>query len=117
MDKQEQQTQWGLEASKVMNIEQLQGWLDTRTSINVCPHYLAEQLSSFQGFTVNPKFVQTNMLFAKLDASIDPLQLSARLKEQGILISPDNPMRLVTHLDISRADIDTFLAALKQALK
>ncbi|KLV10309.1 low-specificity L-threonine aldolase [Photobacterium ganghwense] len=75
--------------------------------------YLAEQLNQVAGFSVNTQHIQTNMLFAKVAPSLDQHQLVATLKEQGILISAGQPMRLVTHLDISRADIDTFISALK----
>ena len=78
--------------------------------------YLAEQLAVIPGFKVNPAFVQTNMVFAKLDQKIDQQRLYERLKEQDILITPGVPMRFVTHLDISRADIDIFLASLKKTL-
>lgn len=78
--------------------------------------YLAQQLSNIDGFTVNPDHVQTNMLFAKVDPAINQSQLVRKLKEDGILISAGNPMRLVTHLDISRDDIDRFLAVLKEAI-
>ncbi|MGF1871726.1 low-specificity L-threonine aldolase [Photobacterium indicum] len=78
--------------------------------------YLAEELAKVNGFSVNLEHVQTNMLFAKVDSTINQQQLVDNLKEQGILFSAGNPMRLVTHLDISRADIDTFITALKRAL-
>ncbi len=78
--------------------------------------YLAEQLAIIPGVEVNLEFVQTNMVFAKLDKKIDQQRLSKLLKEQAILISPGEPMRFVTHLDISRADIDTFSASFKKAL-
>ncbi|OLQ71100.1 low-specificity L-threonine aldolase [Photobacterium proteolyticum] len=79
--------------------------------------YLAKQLTEVDGFEVNIDHVTTNMLFAKVDKNIDQAQLVAALKEQGILISAGNPMRLVTHLDISREDIDKFIAALKKAME
>ncbi|HEY7864849.1 MAG TPA: low-specificity L-threonine aldolase [Psychromonas sp.] len=79
--------------------------------------YLAQQLSLLEGFTVNPSLVQTNMVFAKFDPAIDQQQLQDTLKEQGILLSTGNPVRLVTHLGISRKDIESFLTVLKQALK
>ena len=79
--------------------------------------YLAQQLTEVDGFKVNIDHVTTNMLFAKVDKNIDQAQLVAALKEQGILISAGNPMRLVTHLDISREDIDKFIAALKKAME
>ncbi|MDX1302106.1 low-specificity L-threonine aldolase [Photobacterium sp.] len=79
-------------------------------------HYLAEQLADIEGFTVKPKLVQTNMVFANVDSAIDQNRLVSQLKEQDILLSAGNPMRLVTHLDITRKDIDSFLNALKKAL-
>ncbi|MGF1731649.1 low-specificity L-threonine aldolase [Photobacterium kasasachensis] len=78
--------------------------------------YLAQQLTEVDGFEVNIDHVTTNMLFAKVDLNIDQVRLVAALKEQGILISAGNPMRLVTHLDISREDIDKFITALNKAL-
>ena len=78
--------------------------------------YLAEQLNTVDGFSVNLQHIQTNMAFAKVDQHIDQTQLIATLKQQDILISGGNPMRFVTHLDITTADIDTFIAALKSAL-
>ena len=54
----------------------------------------------------------TNMVFAQF-----PLehcqQLEAWLKERGILIQMMYSSRFVTHMDVSRADIDVFIAALK----
>ncbi|MCD9511662.1 low-specificity L-threonine aldolase [Photobacterium phosphoreum] len=78
--------------------------------------YLAEQLNSVTGFSVNLDHIQTNMAFAKVDQNINQTQLIETLKHQGILISGGNPMRFVTHLDITAHDIDTFIAALKSAL-
>ncbi|WP_354623423.1 low-specificity L-threonine aldolase [Psychromonas sp. MME2] len=80
-------------------------------------HYLAEQLATIQGVSVNPDHVQTNMVFAKLDTQIDQLALCEALQQQEIIVSPGEPMRLVTHLDISRTDIDTFISAIKQFIK
>ncbi|MGF1723481.1 low-specificity L-threonine aldolase [Photobacterium nomapromontoriensis] len=78
--------------------------------------YLAEQLNNVSGFKVNVEHVQTNILFAHVDPTIDQLQLVDTLEQQGILISKGQPMRFVTHLDISRDDIDTFLSALSRAV-
>lgn len=78
--------------------------------------YLAQKLTDIKGFTVNIEHVTTNMLFANVDSSIDQPLIVKRLKEEGILISAGNPMRLVTHLDISRDNIDIFIAALKKAI-
>jgi threonine aldolase len=56
------------------------------------------------------------MVFAKVDKAVDIYAVVAALKEQDIIISPSDNMRLVTHLDISKADIDSFISALKAAL-
>lgn len=78
---------------------------------------LAEGLNRLPGFKVNTDVVQTNIVFTKVDPSIDQQQLAAKLKEKDIIVTPGNPMRLVTHIDISSNDIDTFLAELKTALQ
>lgn len=76
-------------------------------------HYLAEQLCLVSGFIVNLKNIQTNMVFAKIDNKVDVNALARRLSEAGILISPSRNLRLVTHLNISRDDIDFFISTLK----
>ncbi|WP_348637746.1 low-specificity L-threonine aldolase [Photobacterium sp. DA100] len=78
---------------------------------------LAEGLNHLPGFSVKSDRVQTNIVFAKVDPALDQRQLADILKEKGILITPGNPMRLVTHIDISSEDIVTFLSELKLALK
>ncbi|MGF1717392.1 low-specificity L-threonine aldolase [Photobacterium chitinilyticum] len=79
--------------------------------------YLAQKLTNIEGFNVNIEHVTTNMLFANVDSAIDQLQIVKELKGEEILISAGNPMRLVTHLDISRDDIDIFISALKKAVE
>ena len=73
--------------------------------------YLAQQLSEISGFEVNMSNT-TNMVYAPFDNSINIIKLAADLKAQGIVFSPNKQLRLVTHLDISKTDIDTFIAAL-----
>jgi threonine aldolase len=43
------------------------------------------------------------------DGNMDPLQ--RHLKANGILIGSGNPLRLVTHLDVSTSDVDKVVAA------
>lgn len=74
--------------------------------------HLAMGLSKIPGFSLNPERVQTNIVFAKVDASVDIHQLALSLKEEGIVFSPGNPVRFVTHKDISRNDIDLLLSKL-----
>ncbi|KHT62228.1 threonine aldolase [Photobacterium gaetbulicola] len=78
---------------------------------------LAEGLNQQPGFSVKTDMVQTNIVFAKVDPTLDQRQLAEHLKKRGIIITPGNPIRLVTHIDISREDIDTFLSELALALK
>ncbi len=77
---------------------------------------LAHGLAALPGLHINPEFVQTNIVFVKLDEQIDIRAIAAALKTRGITISPANPLRLVTHKDISAADIDTLLLALGELL-
>lgn len=73
-------------------------------------------LSKLEGFSVNPDFVQTNIVFAKLDESVDINRIAGELSEQGITMTPGNPVRFVTHRDISAEDISRFLNELQKAL-
>ncbi|QUJ70562.1 low-specificity L-threonine aldolase (plasmid) [Photobacterium sp. GJ3] len=77
--------------------------------------YLAEQLNTVPGFSTKPALVDTNIVFAKLHETIEPKALAEILKSKGILISAGNPMRFVTHLDVSREDIDHLITSLKDA--
>ena len=74
--------------------------------------YLARALNDISGVTVDLSQIQTNMVFAKIEQNIDIQQLAIELKQEGILITPSHHMRLVTHLDISVKDIDTFVNSL-----
>ncbi len=74
--------------------------------------HLAIGLSRIPGFSLNPEWVQTNIVFAKVDSSVDIHQLALSLKEEGIIFSPGNPVRFVTHKDISREDVDSLLSKL-----
>lgn len=74
--------------------------------------HLALGLSTIQGFEVKPELVQTNIVFAKLSEHIDIEAISRKLAEDGIVISPSNPVRFVTHKDVSKQDIDLLLEKL-----
>lgn len=71
---------------------------------------LAEGLASIPALGVDPSSVQTNMVFCTVaENALHPLQ--AHLQEHGVLIGSGNPLRLVTHLDVSTDDVDTTVAA------
>lgn len=76
---------------------------------------LAEGLSKIDGFSVNPEFIHTNIVFTKLDDSVDVKALAEKLTQDGITISPSNPLRFVTHKDISAQDIETLLLKVSAA--
>lgn len=74
--------------------------------------YLATQLNSLCGFHVEPDSVETNIVYATVDNEIDLVAISQRLATQNILFSPGVPLRLVTHLGITKESINTFIQAL-----
>lgn len=79
--------------------------------------YLAHSLADIDGINVNTKHVQTNMAFFKLDKPEAINNIVQTLKEKNILITTGNPVRLVTHLDITKQDIDIFVKELKTLLE
>jgi threonine aldolase len=73
---------------------------------------LAEGLVDLPGLKLDPTRVQTNMVFASMDpAKVDALV--KHLRGQGIVILANHNLRLVTHLDVSRKDIDVVISAFK----
>ena len=72
---------------------------------------LAERISSARGLRINPQEVDTNILFLQLDpaeARLDAPGLQRALREHEVLaIAVDQySMRLVTHLDVTRAQVE-----------
>jgi threonine aldolase len=62
---------------------------------------------------VAPGGAQTNMVYV----SVEPQRSVAMreyLKERGMLISGQGNIRLVTHLDVDRPDIDRFVKTVKE---
>ncbi|MUL08977.1 low-specificity L-threonine aldolase [Aliivibrio fischeri] len=76
--------------------------------------YLAEQLNTVNGFSVNVEHIQTNIVFAKLDNKVDINTICDKALKQDILLSAGNPIRFVTHKDITKQNIDTLIEFLKQ---
>jgi len=73
---------------------------------------LAQGLSEIDGIHIDVEMVQTNILFA--DITADMGSLCDFLKKKGIIIGKNNHLRIVTHLDISREDIDYTIKAFKE---
>lgn len=79
--------------------------------------YLANALGQFSEFEVDLALVQTNMVFAKVVGSLDVKELVSQLKDKGILITENTTLRLVTHRDVRKQDIEYFIRTLKSLLK
>jgi threonine aldolase len=75
---------------------------------------LAEGLQGLAG--VNVQAPQTNIVFVDL-APDKPADIVARLAAQGVLATGLYRLRLVTHLDVSRDDIERAIPILRQALQ
>lgn len=75
--------------------------------------YLSIGLAQIPQLDINPASTQTNIVYARC-LSGKPAQLRDYLADQGILITAGNPIRFVTHLDVSRQDVDRLLDAIKQ---
>jgi threonine aldolase len=76
---------------------------------------LAQALSGLPGVGVEYAPTQTNMVFMRIEpALLEPLRQF--LKQHGMLIGATNPIRLVTHLDISPEAVQAFVDAVAQFL-
>lgn len=71
---------------------------------------LAAGLSAIDGIKVAP--AQTNMVYMNVEPQRST-RMREFLKERGILISGQGSIRLVTHLDVDRQDVDRFVGAVK----
>jgi threonine aldolase len=67
---------------------------------------LAEAIADTPGLRLDPPQVETNLVWFEADRDLGTAkEISARLKERGILISASGPqiLRACTHLDVSKA--------------
>ncbi|MGB9182278.1 MAG: GntG family PLP-dependent aldolase [Pyrinomonadaceae bacterium] len=79
---------------------------------------LAEGLAELPGIRIDPEKVVTNIvIFDVTETGIRADKICARLAERGILaISFDPTIRMITHYDVSREDIETTLDELRTIL-
>jgi len=91
----------------------LQNHIDRLAEDHATAALLAEDLNIIDEVDVLSKTAQTNMVFISLRRGT-PQELAAFLKAKGIIISPRDPIRLVTHLDVGEADIRTMIAAVRE---
>lgn len=68
----------------------------------------AEAIAEIDGVSIDPAEVETNLVFFEVDPELgNASQLSARLREHGVIILACGPQRLraCTHLDVDRDDV------------
>jgi len=74
---------------------------------------LAEGLAPIDEVRVAPGGAQTNMLYITIEPRRSE-RLREYLKGRGILVSGQGTIRLVTHLDVDRSDIERFIRTVKE---
>ncbi|HVA55508.1 MAG TPA: low-specificity L-threonine aldolase [Gammaproteobacteria bacterium] len=74
---------------------------------------LAEGLAGIKHIKIDTAAVQTNMLFLQVTAE-HARPLAEHLKQVDILILPGANLRLVTHLDVSAADVGRVITAFQE---
>jgi len=82
--------------------------------------FLAEGLARVPGIKLNPRRVQTNILVFDVGSTgMTTAELSRRLAERNVLMNGVNLelMRLVTHMDVNRADCERALDAIHTICK
>jgi threonine aldolase len=79
---------------------------------------LAEGLADVPGVSVDPNVVETNILNIELASRLTAEELTARLAEESVRISATTypKMRLVTHYEVSAADVKHAIEAFSKVL-
>lgn len=80
---------------------------------------LAEGLGNIRGFRVDEKTVQTNIVMINIeDTGLVADEMLSRMKERGVLANKrtNDIIRLVTHKDVTRPDIEYAVQALKSCI-
>jgi threonine aldolase len=81
---------------------------------------LALGLNEIQGVSIDPEYVETNIvIFDITEMGMTAPQVRDEMKKKGVLIHPfgKTQIRLVTHLDVSKEDIEAALKAFKKVLR
>jgi threonine aldolase len=73
---------------------------------------LAEGLAAVEGISLDMATVQTNMVFFT-PAAGSSAALTQHLQQRGILVDPGQTIRAVTHLDVTRADVERVVAEVR----
>lgn len=81
---------------------------------------LAEGIRGIGGLVLEPERVETNLVFFHVDPNLGTAdEFADRLKQRGVLVSPftATKIRMVTHLDLSRSDVERALEILAAATR
>ena len=80
---------------------------------------LAEGLAALPGVVLDPKTVETNIVFFDLTGSVDATTLVERLLERGVRMGAmgARTVRAVTHLDVNASGIERAIDAARAILK
>ena len=102
-------------AAGIMAIEKM---IDRLGEDHENARYLAKKLEEIKGIEIMRDRLDINMVFFKLDQG-RPEAIVGELYREGIKINPPEggEWRLVTNLDVSRSDLDTFIARFTKAVK
>ena len=79
--------------------------------------YLAEQISKVPGISLDPSSVRTNIVIFNISGlGLTTAEFSSELRARGIRANGINPthLRMLTHLDVSRADCERAAAAVAE---
>jgi threonine aldolase len=81
---------------------------------------LALGLKEIKGVSIHPEHVETNIvIFDIAETGMTAARMGDEMKKMGVLIHPfgKTVIRLVTHLDVSKDDIETALKAFKKVFR
>jgi threonine aldolase len=81
---------------------------------------LAQGLAQTPGIKINAEKVQTNIVIYELaDSGLTSTEFLTRLSQRDVLAGAVDArrVRMVTHLDVDRGDIERTLVAVRQALR
>ena len=78
--------------------------------------YLGEQMNSFDGFSVDMSRVQTNIVIVQIERDMNSTQLAEQMKSVDVWALPFGlkKIRLVTHLDVNRAQCEEAIGRLRE---
>ncbi|HSU58837.1 MAG TPA: GntG family PLP-dependent aldolase [Bryobacteraceae bacterium] len=82
--------------------------------------FLAERLAELPGIRIDPGAVVTNIVIFDISAlGVSTAEFSERLKARGVLANGIGPtqMRMVTHLNVARADCERAVEAIRESSK